>query len=120
VYARRVTSQGSPHARFSRALKTGNLFLVKTAAKELPRVDLEDALAICILMELQDDDAYERAAVRWLGRFALEAPAATMADLRTGAEALDALPSPEGRQALAALCKRHGLNRAAQTLQASR
>jgi hypothetical protein len=39
-----VTSRGSAYARFRRALKTGNLTLIRNAAAELPRVDLGDAL----------------------------------------------------------------------------
>jgi hypothetical protein len=43
-----VTSQGSTYARFRRALKTGNLTLIRNAAAELPSVDLVDALEVCI------------------------------------------------------------------------
>lgn len=50
----------------------GNELLVFAAARELPRVPLED-LRICLLIRGGDPDRYERAAVRWLGRFALEA-----------------------------------------------
>jgi hypothetical protein len=39
-----VTSQGSAYARFRRALKTGNINVIRGAAAELPRVDLGDAL----------------------------------------------------------------------------
>jgi hypothetical protein len=42
-----VTSQGSPYTRFDRALKTGNLNIIRAAAAELPRPpDLGDALKI--------------------------------------------------------------------------
>jgi hypothetical protein len=34
---------------------------------------LDDALRICLVIRDSDPDRYERAAVRWLGRFALEA-----------------------------------------------
>lgn len=40
----------------------------------------------------QDRERYPRAAVRWLGRLALERPALELADLRLAVCALDALP----------------------------
>ena len=73
-----VTSQGSAYARFRRALETGNELLVIATARELARVPLEDALRICLLIRGGDLDRYERAAVRWLGRFALEARSVTI------------------------------------------
>ena len=110
-----VTSQGSPYARFQRALRMGRLPAVLAAAAELPRVDLHDALRICLLMERQDEARYERAVVRWLARLALEVPTVGVEDLREGLIAFEALPhNPHGaHQALAALCRRHGLERAA-------
>ena len=39
-----------------------------------------------------DPEQYERAAVRWMGRFALEARGVTIDALRLAADALDALP----------------------------
>ena len=67
-----VTSQGSPYARFRRALGTGNANLVLAAASELERVSLEDALALCLVLAAAGDRRYSRAAGRWLGRFAAE------------------------------------------------
>jgi len=67
-----VTSQGSPTARFRRALATGNATLVLEAAAELPRVALEDALAICMVLARERDPRYPQAAGRWLGRLVLE------------------------------------------------
>src|ERR1700736_3677298 len=87
-----VTSDGNPYARFRRALQTGNEALVTAAALELPWIALDDALRICLVLRGSDADRYERAAVRWLGRFALEARNATIHDLRLAAAALDALP----------------------------
>jgi hypothetical protein len=87
-----VTSDGSPYGRFRRALATGNETLVIAAARELPRISLDDALRVCLVLRDGDPDRFERAAVRWLGRFALEAQGVTMDDLRAAADALDALP----------------------------
>jgi hypothetical protein len=69
-----VTSDGSPHARFRRALETGSELLVLAATRELPQVALRYALRICLVLRDGDRDRHERAAVRWLGRFGLERP----------------------------------------------
>ena len=113
-----MTSQGSPYARFQRALRLGRLSMVRAAALELPRVDLHDALAICLLIQREEGERYERAVVRWLARLAVEVPTVGIADLREALVAFEALPhNPAGaHEALAGLCDRHGLVRVAQTL----
>ena len=97
-----MSSEGSPYARFKRALRTGNLALVRAAAGELTDVRLDDALLIACLIEEHDAEQFERAAVRWLGRFALERPSVRIEDLREGAVAFAALAAnPDGaRRAL--------------------
>jgi hypothetical protein len=55
-------------------LTRGNLTLVRAAAAELPSVNLEDALRICLLLRDADPSRYERAVIRWLGRLCLERP----------------------------------------------
>jgi hypothetical protein len=107
-----VSSDGSPYGRFRRALETGNELLILTAARELPQVALDDALRICLVLRDGDRTRYERAAVRWLGRFALEARAVTIRDLRTAAAALDALPkrSAEAMEQLQRLCVACGVS----------
>lgn len=106
-----VTSDGGAYSRFRRALQTGNPNLVIAAALELPRVALDDALEICLVLRDGSPERYERAAVRWLGRFALEARAVTIDALRSAAEALDALPErpSEAMERLQALCVAHGI-----------
>ena len=113
-----MTSHGSPYARFQRALRIGRLSTVRAAAAELPRIDLDDALAICLLIERQDGERYERAVVRWLARLATEVPAVGIDDLREGLVAFEALPyNPVAAcETLAALCDRHGLRRGADRL----
>ena len=113
-----MTSDGSPYARFQRALRIGRLSMVRAAAAELPRIDLDDALSICLLISEQDHARYERAAVRWLARLSLEVPTVRIEDLRAGLLAFEVLPeNPVGaRIALAELCARHGLDRAARGL----
>ena len=106
-----VSSDGSPYSRFRRALETGNELLVISAARELPTIALRDALRVCLVLRNGDPARYERAAVRWLGRFALEARAVTIGDLRSAAEALDALPDePQwSMERLQRLCVARGL-----------
>jgi hypothetical protein len=106
-----MTSDGSEYARFRRALQTGNQALVLAAARELPQVALEDALRICLLLRDGNRERYERAAVRWLGRFALEGRSVTVEAVRLAAEALDALPERAGEamEQLQAVCRAHGI-----------
>jgi hypothetical protein len=113
-----MTSEGSPYARFQRALRIGRLSMVRAAAAELPHVELDDALSICLLISEQDAERYERAAVRWLARLSLEVPTIRIEDLRDGLLAFEAFPDNPGgaRTALAGLCERHGLYRAARGL----
>jgi len=77
---------GSAYARFQRALATGNLNLIRAAAAELPRVDLADALAVCMAIRDAEPQRFERAALRWLARYAVER-AASVADVRAAADA---------------------------------
>ncbi|GAC1435355.1 MAG: hypothetical protein NVSMB51_04630 [Solirubrobacteraceae bacterium] len=113
-----MTSEGSPYSRFRRALRTGNLALVQAAALELASVDLADALSILLLMSARDDDRYDRAATRWIARFALERPSARLEDLQLGLTALEALPYSAGaaRQTIRSLCERHGLGEVVRAL----
>lgn len=68
-----MTSQGSPYGRFQRCLATGNPLLVDAAAAELPRISLEDALAICLVYVTAGDRRAARALTRWLGHLLVEA-----------------------------------------------
>jgi hypothetical protein len=93
-----MTSQGSPYARFRRALATGNLLLIRAAAAELPRVDLGDALSVCMAIRRAEPERYERATLRWLARYCLERPGATLDDVRAATWAFERMGSdPTGR-----------------------
>jgi hypothetical protein len=107
-----MRSDGSPYARFRRALATGNQILVLAAARELPKIALPDALRVCVVLRDGDPARYERAAVRWLGRFALEARGVTIADMRRAAEAFDLMPNEpeEAIGQLSYLCAARGLS----------
>ena len=106
-----VTSDGSAYSRFRRALDTGNELLVIATARELPQVSLADALRVVLLFRDGEPERYERACVRWLGRFALEARGVTIDAIRAAAEALDVLPERAGEamERLQALCVTHGI-----------
>lgn len=67
-----MTSQGSPYARFRRALAGGHLLKALDAASDLRVVPLEDALTLCLLMARARDGRFDAAARRWLQRFATE------------------------------------------------
>jgi hypothetical protein len=102
-----VTSQGSAHARFQRALKTGNLAIIRSAAGELPQVDLRDALAVCVLMRQAEPERFQRAALPWLARFSLERHDATLAQIQVAAWAFDNLTDePAALETLNRLCSR--------------
>ena len=107
----RMTSQGSAYGRFRRALQRGNLELVRAAASELPTIRLDDALHVCLLIRDRDPQRYERAALRWVARFAVEARAATLSDVQTAAHALSRLPAEpeEAMSQLQRLCLAHQL-----------
>lgn len=107
-----VTSTGSgipPYVIFRQALDAGDLARIRALATAMPRINLHDALRICLLM--REQDGYERAAVRWLGRFALEARSATVEDVQAAAAALEALPDrPDtAMERLALVCTRCGV-----------
>jgi hypothetical protein len=100
-----------PYARFRAALDGGDLEFIRRHAHRLPPVRLGDALEICLLYRDRNPRLLEAASLRWIGRFAIEVPAATIADVRQAVEALEALPrDAEGAmESLQELCLRHGL-----------
>src|SRR5437868_726268 len=64
-----MTSQGTAHARFERAIRSRNLLNAEIAAREMGGLSLADALSLCELLANTDPARYERAALRWLQRF---------------------------------------------------
>ena len=111
-----VTSQGSAHGRFTRAIQRGNLFAAEMAARELRRLSLEDALALTVLLSKGQAPRYERAAVRWHGRLELETQLLTLPESQLALAALATLQGPaaqSGRRVLAEIGRRHRLPLAA-------
>ncbi len=108
-----MSIKGSSYVNFLRALERGDILLVRAAAAELPHVNLGDALRICLVFRTSADPGlYERAAVRWLGRFCLEAKDVQLAELEQAAVALGAMTAhPEEAYAhLVELCEHHNIH----------
>ena len=105
-----MSIKGSSYRWFRDALARGDLALVKATAAELPAVNLEDALSVALLVIEHEPHNAERAAVRWLGRWALESREATLAGLLEATVALSALAhEPEKWEAsLRSLLERSG------------
>ena len=64
-----MTSQGTAHGRFQRAIHRRHLQAAEMAAREMGGLSLADALSLCELLANTDPARYERAALRWLQRF---------------------------------------------------
>ncbi len=60
------------HVRFRRAIERRALWLAEDAARELPNLPLEDALMLVHLYAERGSPKYEKAAMRWLGRYLTE------------------------------------------------
>jgi hypothetical protein len=102
-----MAGQGSAYARFRRALKTGNMAIIRSAAVELPHVDLGDALAVCLTIREAEPHRFERAALRWLARFCVERRDATLAEVQAAAWAFENITDePAALDTLQRLCSR--------------
>jgi hypothetical protein len=64
-----MTSQGTAHGRFQRAIHRRHVQAAEMAAREMGGLSLGDALSLCELLANVDPARYERAALRWLQRF---------------------------------------------------
>jgi Excalibur calcium-binding domain len=97
---RSVTSEGSPHGRFQRAVAAGLLLQADAAARELGRLSLPDALAFVALLAEHDDRRFARAAARWRARLEDEAGPLGLGDAHLVTAALFALQTDAARPAL--------------------
>lgn len=75
--------------------------LVTAAVLELGRLSLADALAVCLVFRNHDRERYERAAVRWFGRFCRETPGVAVRDAQLALASLAALTGPARRHGAA-------------------
>jgi len=81
---------GPPHQMFRQAIEAGDLPRVRMIAREMPTVSLADALSILALICVKQPQAFERAAVRWIARFAAERRP-SIDDLGHAIDAIDAM-----------------------------
>jgi hypothetical protein len=114
-----VTSQGSPYARFRRALDGGNATIALAAAADLPHVGLADALELLLILLDSEPSRFERAALRWHGRYCQEVRDVDLIEAQAVLACLAGLrgsrPEPAAH-ALADLVHRRDLARASEGL----
>jgi hypothetical protein len=88
-----MTSQGSPIARFRRAVATGNPLIVHAAAAEASPLALADALRYLLVLAHADPSRYPPAAARFLALGCRELRW-TLADAQFAAACLGGLCAP--------------------------
>ena len=88
-----MTSQGSAHGRFARAIKQGNLWAAEMSARELRGLALDDALDLVALIARSRPDRLEQAAIRWHGRLEVESQMLTLDEAQFALAALARLPA---------------------------
>jgi hypothetical protein len=89
-------------ADFQRAVQQGNVMRAEAAARQLGRLSLERALRLVLLYAEKEPAKYERAALRWLGRYVTEGKAVSLLNAQLALAALSELRAGE-REAAANL-----------------
>jgi hypothetical protein len=112
---RSMTSEGHAITRLHRVLASpgSSALQIRAVASELPRVNLEDALAILLALLDREPQTFSRGAARWGSRLTLE-QRLSLDDAQLTLAALATLPGPgarAGSEALIELSDRHGLRR---------
>ena len=97
-----MTSQGTPHGGFQRAIRRRHLLAAQSAAREMEAVSLAEALDLVVLVAEIDPGRLDGYARRWLARLADE-KRLTLTELDLAVAALRALPSRRAKHALGAL-----------------
>jgi hypothetical protein len=90
-----MTSQGTAHGRFTRAIQQRNLWAAESSLRELGTPSLEDAFAYLGLLAEQNSPKLGRAAVRWHGRLETEATFLTLGESQLALAALASLCAGE-------------------------
>jgi len=93
-----MTAEGRPYARFRRALDVRSVIQAESAARELGRLGLLDALDYLVLLAAEAPDRYDRAARKWLARLLAESPEMTADEPAVAAGCLRGLPAGIGEQ----------------------
>ena len=87
-----MTAQGSAHSRLRRALDHGaSALVVRALALEAGRLELHDALAVCLVLLEGEPERYGAWAARWASRFVHEAAGAELDEVALVLAALIAL-----------------------------
>ena len=113
-----VTSQGSPYARFRRALDSRNATVALATATELDFVSLPDALELVLLL-VDDPRRFRRAALRWHARYCGEVSDVGLEEAQVVLACLAGLTGRHPKaaaEALAALVHRRGLKQGGEAL----
>ena len=114
-----VTAQGSAEARFWRGIAVGNPVIARSIAFELPRVRVEHALALVLLVRDVESERYDAFAARFLAKLRSDSHA-TLDDMAIAGAALAALGrgrAASGARALLGLLETLGEERAAGVLE---
>lgn len=90
-----MTSQGTAHGRFTRAIKQRNLWAAESSLRELGTPSLADALSYLDLLAETSSAKLERACVRWHGRLETEATFLSPAESQLALAALVSLRAGE-------------------------
>jgi hypothetical protein len=69
-----MTAEGRPSAPFRRALDVRSVMQAESAAREMGRLGLLDALDYLALRASEAPDRFDRAARKWCGRLVVEPP----------------------------------------------
>src|SRR5262249_5332888 len=89
-----VTAQASPRARFRRAIERRALWLGEGAMRGMGQITLDEGGKLGHLDREAGSPKYEKAALRWLGRY-LEEEQPSLEHFATVARTLAELGSPE-------------------------
>jgi hypothetical protein len=115
-----MTSQGTAHGRFQRAIRNRNLLNAEIAAREIGELSLGDALAFCLLLAEVDPPRFDRAIARWHALFVLEAGGITADEAALALFAAKGLAGLKTRdvaaQTLRQLATTYGLRAVVQSL----
>jgi hypothetical protein len=114
-----VTSEGRAYVRFRRALDSRNAAAALSAASELEHVGLADALELSLLICEKEPKRFDRAALRWHGRYCREVADVTLEEGQAVLALLAALRgqrAPAAARALADLFDRRLLLQASEAL----
>jgi len=98
-----TTGEATRQNRLPSTHGSGSRALIEAAAAELPKIGLDDALAILIVLAQANDPRFDRAAARWVGRLLTETPAG-LSDARFALALVERLPGC--RDALHGLARR--------------